>query len=258
MTDIADILKPKLPVKINRREAWGNIAKETCGLGFAEIASTAVSLGVVAVAGDIAPHLVDKCGDVIGKILQPHIDAVQNNLLKICKLEECKPDMTLSQEERAKSMGKTIAVVGTAGVLAFGVKLLTRTSMNRLLGVGEITNTGHAIKDLLHDIKPKAHDWKVVVADEGLHVGAVLFMNTVGAKRTDDLIRSTSSILQKWGFPKQKADNVAAMGMVWELPNIVGFTAGVGSIAKYHLNPKNQQPANLLHSVLMHPAHAIE
>ena len=55
------------------------------------------------------------------------------------------------------------------------------------------------------------------------------------AKHTDELIRTASGALQKtMGWNKEKADRVSSMAMIWEMPNILGWLAGLGVIGRRH------------------------
>jgi hypothetical protein len=39
---------------------------------------------------------------------------------------------------------------------------------------------------------------------------------------------------KKMGWSKKRADDVAHMGVIWELPNAIGWLAGVGAIVHSH------------------------
>ena len=225
----------------NGARVWKNIRTEGLCLGAAELVSVGVSLGVVGVADTIAPNLIKSCSKSIGKIIEPHLDNIEKFLSTVCKLEECQPDPNKSRQERAETIGKTCVVFGAAWALSLAAKLATRKRMNEAFGLSvKAPRTGLWYKDFFNDyLKPSAHDTNVLKWDEGVHYGSLLLLNTVGAKYTDDMLHSTSKVLQKCGMSKTKADELAAMGIIWELPNILGFVAGVGAITKHHITSAN-------------------
>lgn len=209
---------------------WGGIAKESVGLGVAEFVSMGASLGVVAIADQVAPRMLKDCSKMLGKLIRPYLETIENGLQKVCKLEECQPDKTKPPEQRAEALAKTIIVFSSAWAISMAAKLGTRIAMNKLMHLPSVPSTGNWLKDML----PQAHDLRVVAWDEGVHLGALLLMNTASAKTTDSMIKGTTNMLKRWGLPEQKAKEVASMGIIWELPNLLGLAAGVGAIANDH------------------------
>jgi len=224
----------------NGRGVGYNIAKESVGLGIAELVSMGVSLGVVGVADQVAPKMLKSCSQTLGKILEPYLDTIEKSLKAVCKLEECQPDATKSREERAENIGKTLIVFSSAWATSMLFKIATRKWMNDALGLTvKAPRTGSKWQDFKNDyLIPSAHDKKVIVWDEITHYGSLLLLNTGMAKTTDEMLRTTTNILEKVGFSPRKAHDLATMGIIWELPNALGFAAGVGNIAKYHLHDK--------------------
>lgn len=212
---------------------WKKFGKETVGLAIAEGASMMVSMGVIATADQIAPNLLKSASKVVGKIIEPYLlDPAEWFMKKACKLEECQPDYNQSREERAERMARFLLISSAAVGSSFVVKLGTRVGMNQMFSVGPAwKNTGNFFKDLWVNLKPRKHDWKVVGGDEGVHLGAFFLMNTFLAKHTDSAIRVLSKTLQTLGYSEEKSKELAAMFMVWEVPNMIGFSAGVGVIA---------------------------
>ncbi len=207
---------------------WSAFGKESFGLGIAEAVSMSVSLGVVGVADQIAPGMLKSCSRTVGKILLPYLDTIEGGLQRVCKLRECKPDLSKPPEERAESLAKTLIVFSSAWVLSFAAKLATRKAMNAHLGIPEVPKTGNFFHDFLW---PSKHDIKILAADEGVHYGSLLLGNTLFASQTDDLISSTSKMLQNCGLSEKKSKQMSSMGVIWELPNALGWLAGVGAIA---------------------------
>src|SRR4051812_24271214 len=86
-----------------RVAAHYNILKEGIGLGIAEFISMGVSLGVVAVADDLAPNLVKDTSKFVAKTcIAPFQDAIEWGLGTFCQLKECKVDYTKPRNERAE------------------------------------------------------------------------------------------------------------------------------------------------------------
>jgi hypothetical protein len=218
----------------------GDIAKESLGLGVAEFASIATSLGVVAVADDLAPGLIKYASKAISKTcVEPFLDYWEGGLKTICKLEDCQPDLTKSREERAERLAHTIVVFSSAWAASMAAKLAVRKLSNNMTDLNHHKEpvTGDWFKDKVLYRYLNKHDWAVLSADEGIHLGSLILVNRIVPKNTDDLIRGTSGILQKTlGWSKKRADNVASMGIIWEVPNVMGWLAGVGMIARSHLS----------------------
>ena len=218
------------------RGAWLNVAAESAGLGVAEMVSIATSLGVVAVAEDIAPNLLKSVSKTMGKIIEPYLLGPAESFLgTFCKLEECKIDKEKSRQERAEELSKNLIVFSAAFVTSLVAKIATRKALNHLTGITTTPkrNTGNFAKDIwVNYIWPDKHDRKIFYWDEGVHMGSLILMNTGIAKQTDVMIQGSSSVLQKTlGWTKAKADRVASMAMIWEVPNVIGWLAGVGAIA---------------------------
>ncbi len=211
-----------------------NTTKEAGGLFVAEGVSMAVSLGTVAIADQIAPNLIKDASKAIAKTcVLPYLETIENGLKKICHLEECQPNYDQSREERAEQLAKTLIVFSSAWTLSMIAKVGTRMGLNYAMGIREEANPVIRTKwKWLNSKIPSWHDARVLIADEGVHIGSLLFVNTLGAKYTDDAIKASSSLLQKWtGCSKKKADEVSSMAIIWEVPNVLGWLAGVGEIA---------------------------
>lgn len=224
----------------SKKQAWKNVLKESTGLGVAEFASGAVSLGVVAVADDIAPDLLKHASKVVGKIVEPYLltpaEWVMNNA---CKLEECKPDKTKNRSERAEDLAHTGILFTAAFATSLVAKLAARKGMNWVMGLESkpVPKTGNWFKDKVLYKFLDMHDWSVVKWDEGVHIGSIVLVNTALAKPADELIKNSSTLLQKtMGWSKEKADRVSSMGVIWEIPNAAGWAAGVGRIYHHHMH----------------------
>lgn len=225
------------------RNPTGNILAESLGLGAAEFVSIATSLGVVAYADDLAPNVLKSVSHTVAKIIEPYIlDPAEWVLPRLCRLEECQPDKTKSREQRAEELAKTGIVFSIAFIASLVMKIATRKALNHILDLSHSphVNTGRWAHDFMKNyIIPDKHDIKIVKWDEGIHLGSLLLLNTGIAKQTDKMIHVTSSVLQKsLGWSKQKSDRVASMGMIWEVPNVIGWLAGVGAIAHSELKSR--------------------
>jgi hypothetical protein len=199
--------------------------QESGGLFAAEFVSSVVSLGVIGLADKIAPGLVDGTTKFLAKtVIEPNLDMIEKGLGTICRLEECKPDKTKSRQERAQSLARATVLFSAAFVPSFAAKLATRRGVNELCRPGKDPHPWWKVW------KAGDHDWKVVGWDEGFHIGSLILLNTGTAKYTDELIRGSSSLLQKMGISEKKAHELSSMAMIWELPNAIGLTAGIGAI----------------------------
>jgi hypothetical protein len=213
--------------------------QESFGLGIAEGVSMAVSLGVVAVADQIAPNLLQTVSKTLSRVcVEPYLENIEWGLGKICKLDECKPNLEQSRDERAEALAKTMIVFGAAWSTSMVAKMGTRLGMNRLLQIKPKIVTGNWFRD---NMLPQAHDWKVLAWDEGIHIGSLIMVNTGAAKVTDEAIKVTDKLLQNCGWSEHKAKEIASMAMIWEVPNFLGWLAGVGSIFYDHYKENAKQ-----------------
>lgn len=219
---------------VERRRAGGrtpsqSIMLESGGLAVAEITSIAASLGVVAIADQVAPKTMGNATKFVAKhLIEPHLETFEKLLSSVCHLQECKPDYQQSREKRAESLAHATVVFLPSFVAGLGVKIATRRGMNKLCGI--VDDASHARKWW----ELSKHERAIFFADEGVHIGSMILLNTGAAGVTDDLIRSTSGILQKMGFSEQKSKDISSMAMIWELPNLLGLMSGIGAIVGIH------------------------
>lgn len=220
--------------------AMGDFHKETIGLGLAEVVSGAVSLGVVAYADDILPGVNKEISKVVAKtVILPHLDAIEKSS-RFCKLKDCQPDLTQPREERAEKIAHTMLLFGEAWVASMVTKIATRQFSNKSLKVEHPPEprTGKWWHDnVVYRGSMSKHDWSVILWDEGVHLGAFILGNIGLAKQTDKVIDGLGELLQSTlGWSKDRAHKVASMFMIWEVPNIAGFAAGVKKIHTHHAN----------------------
>lgn len=217
----------------NGRSSFQKFLLESAGFSVAEMVSIGVSLGVIAVADQVAPSLLKTASRCVSKTcIEPHLDTIERSLKKVCKLEECQPDQTKSREERAENLAHTLILFSAAWVAAMASKIATRRAMIKLSG------------ELVH--RDPAQRWYglsseeklIMTLDEGVHYGSLLLFNTGAAKHTDAMINATSSMLQSCGVPEKKAKEISGMAMIWELPNVLGMVAGMAGI--YHNHHKGR------------------
>lgn len=222
---------------------WKEAGKEgILGLGIAEGVAIVTSLGVVAVADQVAPTLLKNTTSTIAKILEPYLlNPTEWFLEKACRLEECKTDAEQSRQERAEALVSRVIVFSAAFAASLVTKIATRKTLNYAMGIH--SSHGRSIeKDgftrwFMHEfIIPDKHDRQVMYWDEGFHYGSLILLNTGVAKHTDDGIRVSRKILETMGVSKKKAKELAEMLMIWEVPNLIGWLAGAGRIGyeNYH------------------------
>lgn len=220
-----------------------SVGLESVGFGVAEMASMGVSLGVVAVADKLIPEAAMKAvSKTISKVvIEPYLETIEKFMDK-CKIEECKVDRTKPPEERAESYAKTLSIFSTAFVASILAKLIIRRKMNDVLGVGgeghsKLAKSEPLYKKILHDMNVK--NWSrqertIIAVDEGVHIGSLIYLNTMGADITDAHIKSTTKFLEKFGISEKKARDISTMLHVWEVPNVAGMLAGFGTIFSKH------------------------
>ena len=241
------------PIKngnITKASSAGQISSEILGLGVAEFASAVTSLGVFALADQVAPGAVKAASKALAKsCIEPHLEWIETNLQKVCHLQECQPDLSKSREDRAEQLAETLLKFSASFAASMAVKLATRSIINKSMGLDHAApaKTGNWFKDEVLYKHLNAHDWRVFLADESVHLGSFFLVNNGAAKHTDNAIQATSSVLQKtFGWSKEKSNQVASMAIVWEMPNALGFLAGSGIIARDRLRA-NAALANSAH-----------
>lgn len=208
-----------------------DVALESAGFAVAEGASMVASLGVVAVADQLFPDLVNKSADVLAKVVvEPNLDFIESTINRVCKLEECKKDESIPREERAHNLAKTGVVFTASWVASMAAKLGTRRVMNGAFGIQDHSGSGSWWR-------PTRKELILLAADEPVHYGSLLLANTSLAPATDAFIRTTTDVLNKCGVPKEKAHELASYTMIWEMPNFLGLLAGVGAIYATHKYP---------------------
>lgn len=222
------------------------IVKESGGFLVAEAASAATGLGVVAVADWLIPKPIMKfASKTISKlVVEPYLDTIESVVSRVCKLEECKPDLKVSREDRAEKIAKTMIVFGGAYVASMGVKLFARRKMNEITGIVEhipakLPPTATLWEKVKHygTFQFMAPEEKLIfLADEGVHLGALYLLNNQMAPFTDDMIKRSTKLIQKTtGVSEAKAHEISNMAWIWEASNGLGAAAGMAVIAGNHL-----------------------
>ncbi len=213
-----------------------NSFRQSAGFTGAEFVSMGVSLGVVGVADQIAPHALEKASKALSKaVIEPYLDSIEGTLNRLCKLEECKVDTSKSREERAERLAHTTIVFSAAWVISMAAKIATRRVLTQKIPAHDPDGAHYRPHpDDKKVFKMSKHEWKLLGADEGVHYGSLLLLNTSAAKVTDELIKTSTNILTKCGMPEKKAHELSSMAMIWELPNLLGWGAGVGVISHYN------------------------
>lgn len=211
--------------------------KEGVGFSVAELVSMGTSLGVVAVADQVAPDLLKTASKALSKVVfEPYLESIERALGTVCKLEECKVDVNEDRQKRAEKLAHTSIVFGSAWALSMVAKFATRRVMNHAFDIKDkpIAKTGNWFMDKIAFKVLHPDEWKIGAADELVHLGSLITVNTAAAKMTDEMIRTNTSILTKCGIPEKKAHEISSMAMIWELPNFLGLLAGLGVISHKH------------------------
>lgn len=211
--------------------ALGDFHKESMGLGIAELVSGVTSLGVVAVADDLIPGINKKISQALSRtVIEPNLKVVEDWSQRLCKLKECKPDLKIPAHTRSEKIAHTLVLFGEAWVVSMLAKMATRKATNEWF---KVEHPPEKVGKTTFGFN--RHDWDVMLWDEGVHLGAFVLGNLAMAKQTDHVIDGLSGVLNKTlGMSQTKAHNVASMFMIWEVPNLLGFAAGVERIRRFH------------------------
>ncbi len=210
--------------------------RESSAFVAAEGVSMIISLGVVGVIDLIAEKPLKTASKTLSKaVIEPYLDTIESVIGRFCKLKECQIDQTKSKEERAERLAHVSIVFTSAWAISMGFKMLTRHLLTRKIPEHDPTSPYYRPHpDDKRIMGMTKHEWKLWGADEGVHYGSLLLMNTGLSKVTDELIDSTSRILTKCGVPEKKAHELSSMAWIWEAPNLLGAAAGIGVISKYN------------------------
>ena len=232
----------------NGRNWYHELGWETLGLGLAEFASMTISVGAFTFLGEIAPNTVNSVSKVVSKAcIEPFLDTIEGVMQKTCKLKECQPDFTKSRQERAEQYAKYVTLFAASIPLGVGTEMLARIWLNNKFKVKAPPSDGlrkwlqERTPTFMHSQLPTWHDVKVVGIDRGIHLGAILGVNTLLSKQADTAIDGITHCLQKsLNWPADRAKRAAEMLVVYEGPNWLGFSAATAYLAGYHHNLRNK------------------
>ncbi len=238
------------------RSVRKNIGLESIGFAAAEGTSMATSLGVVAVMDKVVPKpVMDKATSIVSKIfIEPNLDFIERNIAR-CHLEECQIDETKTREERARRLANAAVVFGTAYGVSLAAKFGARKYANKWTGVSEPDIPAGAglfgkIKSHIPFVGYTRDANMIAMADEAVHLGSLIYLNTKASDMTEDHINKMSSALQKMGVSEQKAREVSTMAMVWEVPNFLGLAAGEVAIAGKHARGWGMDKGHPKHKIM--------
>ncbi|MEZ5691491.1 MAG: hypothetical protein R3D71_07495 [Rickettsiales bacterium] len=238
-TENSDIAKVS-----GQQTARRSVGLESLGFVVAEGASTAVSLGTVAVADKLIPekYLNKVSHSLSNVVIKPYQKTIEKWLDK-CSIEDCKVDRNKSEDERADKYAKALIVFGGAWVLSMVAKSFARDKMNKVMNVNGSNGRQKSVASDSWVRKIGDHipfiNWSnekrmIFAVDEGVHLGSLIFLNTKGSEITDDNIKTMSKALQKIGVSEKKAKDISTMAMVWEVPNALGSAAGLSMVFGKH------------------------
>lgn len=200
-----------IPDRRGEDPKW-NATKEVGGFLAAEVLSIGVSVGAFTFIDEIAPHTVDKVSRVIAKTcVEPYLETIEKGMRSICHSKDCQVDPRKPREERALAYARYLTRFGASFAVGIISEPLIRTGLNKWWKV-----------------KNPASNVRVLSLDKTVHLGALAIVNTIGAKQTDAVIDTTSSILQKTlGWSPERSKKAADGTIRWEASNL--FSAVVTS-----------------------------
>jgi hypothetical protein len=232
------------------------VGKESGRFVFAECASIAVNLGVVAVLDQLIPkEIMHHAAQVVAKTcIEPFQDVIERQMKKFAKLDDFKVDEKKTKEERAEMYAHALMVFGSAWIISWGAKLWTRAHLNAR-GTEAAENISLAKK--INPLNWSLEDVAIVAADEGVHYGSILAMATNDklATTADEKIQSLTNVLEKTGISREKAKELASYAVIYELPNALGMFAGMGVIAGKHAYSQSQNKFNGWKDIISGTAH---
>lgn len=211
---------------------------ETAGLFVAEFASMAVSVGSFTFLGEVAPHLMQDVSKAIGKVcVEPFLDNIEKGLQKTCKLKDCQPDFTKSREERAQQYAQYLTLFGISLIAGIATEIGVRKLANNWLGINGATSNGHT--GWRKFVIPNKRDLTIAAIDRGTQLGAIIAVNSIGAKKADVAIDGVKSFLQNtFGWSEERAKKASEMLVVYEAPNWIGFGAATSFLGHDHYTHK--------------------
>lgn len=199
---------------------------EIGGLMVAEGVGAAASLLAVGYSKDIAPNLIERTTNAIAKyVIEPHLEFFENGVSFFCHTKDCQPDKTQSREDRAKKIANGIVIYAPATALGVATTVMARRLVNEKMGMP-------AEHKWYRLDKIDSNDKKLFVVDNGVHIGASLYLSTIGSGHADNIIDGVTNILHKtFGMEEKRARQMATMGtLVDVLPNAAGILVASGYI----------------------------
>jgi hypothetical protein len=190
-----------------------NAAKEVGGFAAAEVMSVSVSIGAFTFVDEIAPSMMNKISDVIGKVcVAPFLDTIERTMQTVCKSKDCQVDPKIPRAERAKAYAHYFLRFGISAAAGLATEVAVRTGINHLGG-----------------IKNPASNLSVCAIDKSIHLGALALVNIFGAKQTDAMLDSAKDLLQKTlGWNEERSKKAADVSIRWEAAN--AFSAIITSL----------------------------
>lgn len=225
---------------------WRNTGAELTGFLGAEILAEGVWIGAAAITGMIPKSMMHAAASAVGKVcIEPFLDPIEKTLGKVCKLKECQPDPSLPKSERAERLARTILVYAPAIAISLEAKVATRKFFNKRMALRADTPTRMLPENASMWQKithyGKLRHWSpqekmIFFVDEGTQIGSFLVLNNQLAPFTDDMVKSTSGVLQHaFHMKKEKADEWGAATWLWVVPNSMGAIGAAAMIAGRHL-----------------------
>lgn len=204
-----------------------NTAAEIGAFGAAEILSEGVWLGSAILTEFLPEKALKAAARVMGKIIEPVLTPLEWTTSSLCKLKDCQPDTTLSRQERAEKLGRVFITFAPGIALSVGSKVWVREKLCVKMGI-DAPRKGQRFW------QRSPHEKMVILADEIPTIGGLFVFNRTLAPVTDDLSEIASSVIQKAGFSKEKADGYGKAICMWGIPNALGFGAAAAVIAGRH------------------------
>ncbi len=224
-------------------KAW-QAGSEVSGFLGAEAVAEFTWMGVAFIAGFIPKPAMDVVCNPIGKYLvEPVLDPFEKLLVRFCKLEECKPDLTKSPSERAATLVKLGLTYGIAIWASLKVKLLVRRGVNNAAGVVDQISRPQTMLAKIVDKFFRVALWEdhvspqekmIYILDEIPHYGSMYLLNNQLAPTTDGMIRVMNQMLQNVGMGKDSAHELATAVGAYGVPNLIGAVGGSVAIVGKH------------------------
>lgn len=200
------------------------LTKQSIGLGAGEGVGDVLGLGMIFASHRFFPGVMDSATRWFARrFVEPHLETIEKVMSYFVPLEgEREPARRqgMTRAARAEEMAELTLDATVSFVPGWWAKNAVRNVVDGRMGlVNEQQSTWQYIK----------RNWPIVIADEGVHFGAIYAERTIAKDAADAVCDTIQSVLQKGGVSAKDARKAALFTVFWGFPNALGLGAAIGT-----------------------------